>query len=298
MKRAVGRAYAKASLGIDARRNPDEVTYGNGTSEEPIASGELIEQRLSKTALDATACRVDRREQTRRDAISFEGASPESDERGRDAVQFGREFIGKHVQADPQDGGRRARIHLSLDENPSEFAIVDVDVIGPFDPGARLLENLIDRARHSNAAGKREPCEARRVKLRAPHDRDVKAGFGGRVPAMRAPPSPRGLRVREDDRAMRTPGASEGTSVVVGGSRGIEHGDRPESATELLELRGNSCRVEAAQTRPVSSSEMSAAGAEWVSAPTLMTSTPASQSAAIRASVTPPDASTMGPRGG
>ena len=115
---------------------------------------------------------------------------------------------------------------------------------------------------------------------------------------MGAPPSPRGLRVREDDRAMRTPGASEGTSVVVGGSRGIEHGDRPESATELLELRGNSCRVEAAQTRPVSSSEMSAAGAEWVSAPTLMTSTPASQSAAIRASVTPPDASTMGPRGG
>src|SRR6187402_1947166 len=91
---------------------------------------------------------------------------------------------------------------------------------------------------------------------------------------------------------MRRTRAGREQRVVVGrAGDGLVHQRATQLGLRLAGQRTEAIGVEGPH-RLSMSSPMSAAGAEWVSAPTLITSTPAAASAGTRSKLTPPETST------
>src|SRR5262249_61805750 len=116
---------------------------------------------------------------------------------------------------------------------------------------------------------------------------------GGAEPRAPLSSAPRGLPLGDPGGPVRRAVLGRTLRFVAGRRRGCEHVERaPELAAASSDGIGGALeiRVDANQSK---SNPMSAAGAECVSAPIEMASTPARESSAIRARVMPPEASSV-----
>src|SRR3954453_15768274 len=185
------------------------------------------------------------------------------------------------------------RFALGFNQDSTCFARPDQQVVGPAQVYAEPGHNT-DGVRSRQTRSQRNQRQECGGKLGSQQDTGVEALAGRRAPRMIAAPAAGGLLIGKIDRTLGCPVASGRHGIAVGGS-----GDREEvhpacvDRTRKLAFQGGEI---VHFYSAVMVMEISAALAEWVSAPTLMKSTPVSANWRIFSSTIPPDASVGIPR--
>src|SRR5579871_4494521 len=197
-------------------------------------------------------------------------------QRGRRCGKTGVEGTLVHVDANADDGVSHAGIFkLGLDEDAAGFAFAEQQVVGPPQVDSKAARG-VDRFSGSEARSQRQQREATCRNRWAQQHADVEALSCGGVPGVVAASPARALFVSKVNGAVRRAGPRGFKRDSVCGTGDSEE---VQVACEDSSCERGFKHVEVVHGQAGSATmlmEISAAPADWVSAPKLMKSTPVS----------------------